>query len=114
MERKENAAMGQLEQIGRQILKVSRNELYLSMRFLDVALSSFAFVWDEEIGTIGTDGASIFYRPAWLGGVFREDPVQVNRAYLHMVLHGIFRHITGQQGRQKRFCVKGRICEEYN
>ncbi len=103
MERKENAAMGQLEQIGRQILKVSRNELYLSMRFLDVALSSFAFVWDEEIGTIGTDGASIFYRPAWLGGVFREDPVQVNRAYLHMVLHGIFRHITGQQGRQKRY-----------
>lgn len=103
MERQENAAIGQLEQIGRQILMVSRNELYLSMRFLDVALSSFAFVPDEAIGTIGTDGASIFYWPPWLGGVFREDPIRVNRAYLHMVLHGIFRHITGRQGRQQRY-----------
>ena len=34
----------QLEQIGRRILALSRNELYLQMRFLDVALSSLAYV----------------------------------------------------------------------
>lgn len=103
MRDRENDIVEQLEQIGRQILIVSRNELYLSMRFLDVALSSFTFVLDEGIGTIGTDGFSIFYGPAWLGGMFRENPVFVNRAYLHMALHGIFRHMTGRGGRQKRY-----------
>ena len=34
----------QLETIGEQILMVSRNELYLKMRFMDVALSGYAFV----------------------------------------------------------------------
>ena len=32
----------QLKNIGCQILSLSRNELYLKMRFLDVALSSLA------------------------------------------------------------------------
>ena len=35
-----------LEEVSRKILTVSRNELYLKMRFLDVALGSLAFVMD--------------------------------------------------------------------
>lgn len=91
----------QLEMIGRQILMVSRNELYLKMRFMDVALSSYGFVMDLEIGTIGTDGLSVYYHPQYLGGLFREDRIGVNRAYLHMVLHGIFRHMLRRQGRKE-------------
>ena len=41
-----------LNMVSRQILLVSRNELYLKMRFLDVALSSFAFVMDENIESV--------------------------------------------------------------
>lgn len=92
----------QLEMIGRQILMVSRNELYLKMRFMDVALSSYGFVMDTEIGTIGTDGLSVYYHPQYLGGLFREDRIGVNRVYLHMVLHGIFRHMLRRQGRKER------------
>mgnify|MGYP000785909158 CR=1 FL=1 len=92
----------QLEMIGRQILMVSRNELYLKMRFMDVALSSYGFVMDTEIGTIGTDGLSVYYHPQYLGGLFREDRIGVNRVYLHMVLHGIFRHMLRRQGREER------------
>ena len=43
----------QLETIGEQILMVSRNELYLKMRFMDVALSGYAFVMDVGLETIG-------------------------------------------------------------
>lgn len=93
---------GKLNEIGRDILSLSRNELYLKMRFLDVALSSYSFVLDEEIGTIGTDGMAVYYHPQYLGGLFREDRVLVNRVYLHMVLHGIFRHMLRRQEREER------------
>ena len=92
-----------LNMVSRQILLVSRNELYLKMRFLDVALSSFAFVMDENIGTIGTDGLAIYYQPQYLGGLFRENRILVNRVYLHMVLHGIFRHMIRRNGRDQRY-----------
>ena len=39
--------------IGMEILRVARNELYLNMRFLDVALSSLQFVPDGQIRSIG-------------------------------------------------------------
>lgn len=42
----------QLETIGEQILMVSRNELYLKMRFMDVALSGYAFVMNVGLETI--------------------------------------------------------------
>ena len=92
----------QLETIGEQILMVSRNELYLKMRFMDVALSGYAFVMDIGLETIGTDGLAIYYHPQYLGGLFREDRILVNRIYLHMVLHGIFRHMLRRQGREER------------
>ena len=38
-----NETHQQLIQIGSRILSASRNELYLSMRFLDVALSSLRY-----------------------------------------------------------------------
>lgn len=45
-----------IETVSEQILKIARNELYLNMRFLDVALSSLAFVMDEAVRPLGTDG----------------------------------------------------------
>ena len=35
-----------LSELGTKILATTRNELYIHMRFLDVALSSFAYVID--------------------------------------------------------------------
>lgn len=99
----------QLHMIGRQILLLSRNELYLKMRFLDVALSACPFVLDEGIGTIGTDGLCFYYEPRYLGGLFREEPVSVNRAYLHMVLHGIFKHMARRGGRDEG--IYGLACD---
>ena len=40
--------------------------------------------------------------PGWGDGT-GTSRTQVNRVYLHMVLHAIFRHITGRKGRDKRY-----------
>ncbi len=82
-----------LEQIGREILGICRDELYFSMRFLDVALSSFVYTMDSGVSPFGTDGYHMYFHPRELGGLYRENRILVNRGYLHMVLHCIFRHI---------------------
>ena len=91
-----------MENLGRKILITARNELYMKMRFLDVALSSLPFVLDTGAEGIGTDGMYLYYDPKYLGGLFRTDQVAVNRLYLHLVLHGIFRHMIRRKGREER------------
>lgn len=81
-----------LNSIGVQILRAARDELYFSMRFLDVALSSFVYEMNADVSPVGTDGRTIFFHPQQLGGLYRENRILVNRAYLHMTLHCIFRH----------------------
>ena len=82
-----------LELLGEKIWSASRDELYLGMRFLDVALNSFVFQMDGEISPFGTDGAVLYFHPRQLGGLYRQNRILVNRGYLHMVYHCIFRHM---------------------
>ena len=49
-----NETHQQLIQIGSRILSASRNELYLSMRFLDVALSSLRYEMNLSSLYVGT------------------------------------------------------------
>ena len=106
-------AAERLEQIGREILGICRDELYFSMRFLDVALSSFVYVMDAGVSPFGTDGYHMYFHPRELGGIYRQNRILANRGYLHMVLHCIFRHIWkagvslkpdgGESGKEKRY-----------
>lgn len=93
----ENEAAIRLDSLGRQILLASRDELYMGMRFLDVALCSFGYAMDMTIMPFGTDGRMIYFNPQRLGGMYRTNRVQVNRGYLHMVFHCIFRHFIKNQ-----------------
>ena len=94
-------AAQRLQDIGSSILRAARDELYLGMRFLDVALSSFVYRMDGSVSPFGTDGAVIYFHPAQLGGLYKENRILVNRGYLHMVFHCIFRHF-GTPGIEKR------------
>lgn len=76
------------------IWKQSRNELYLSMRFLDVALSRFFFLPETNITGMGTDGFGIYFYPDALIYLYKKDRVYINRAYLHMMFHCLFGHLT--------------------
>ena len=99
---RETIEKDRLENISRKILVMARNELYMKMRFLDVALSSLRCVLDTGSEGMGTVGQYLYYDPQSLGGLFREDQVMVNRIYLHLVLHGIFRHMIRRKGREER------------
>lgn len=103
IERKDQAdgTAEELEAVCRAVLVNARNELYLRMRFLDVALSSFVYVMDMDIHKMGTDGFQMRYQPRSLGGLYRTDRIMVNRLYLHTVLHCIFRHLTRRNGRKQ-------------
>lgn len=95
-------AARQLEKIGREILGICRDELYFSMRFMDVALSSFVYQMDVGVSPFGTDGYTIYFHPRQLGGLYREIRILANRGYLHMVLHCVFRHMI-KRGMDDRY-----------
>ncbi len=76
------------------IWKQARNELYLSMRFLDVSLSRFFFLPETNIAGMGTDGFGIYFYPDALIYLYKKDRIYINRAYLHIVFHCLFGHLT--------------------
>lgn len=92
-----------MEDISNAILSSARNELYVAMRFLDVALHALSFQMNLSTKSIGTDGISILYNPAYLARNYRDDRIQINRAYLHMLLHGMFCHMTHIREKEPMF-----------
>lgn len=92
-----------LEQLGRRILAAARDELYLSMRFFDFAFAALDYEMNLNTRYLGTDGDFIYFNPSFLMKQYREDAVLVNRAYLHMVFHCIFRHMAGRGDREEEY-----------
>lgn len=67
-----------LIRIGTDILSASRNELYLSMRFLDLALSGLRYEMNLSSLYVGTDGEKILFNPRYLVQRYLSDRVLVN------------------------------------
>ena len=88
----------QARKAGEQVLHASRTELYLQMRFFDLALSSLRFEPRPGIRFLGTDGRHLFYDPDALFSFSGRSRVPVSRAYLHQVLHCLFRHLWKPRG----------------
>ena len=93
----------QLINIGKTILQSSRNELYLSMRFLDIALSGLEYEMNLSTLYIGTDGNKILFNPRYLTQLYQNDTILVNRAYMHMLLHCVFRHMFHRNKRKEDY-----------
>lgn len=90
-------------EIAMDILRSARNELYLNMRFLDVALSSLAFVPEQQVRISGTDGNILYFQPDALVDVFRKGRVSVNRRYLHSIMHCLFSHLWNRKERDEEY-----------
>ncbi len=86
-----------------EILQNARNEIYLSMRFLDVSLSSLYFTPDPTVYGVATDGLNLFYNPPQLAALYRKSRVLVNRVYLHSVLHCLFCHLWNRKKRAEDY-----------
>ncbi len=80
------------EMLGARILSQARNELYLHMRFLDLALGSLLVRPGEGIHPAGTDGGVLFFDPEELLRLYRTGRVHVTRLYLHSLFHCLFCH----------------------
>ncbi len=76
-----------------EILRSSRTELYLGMRFMDVALSSLHFLPDSGTVSMGCDGRILHFHADYLLKLYKSHPIFVNRAYLHQIVHCLFGHL---------------------
>lgn len=89
-------------EICKEILSDCRNELYLNMRFLDVALHSLAPEPSMELGRTATDGHILRYNLEFLMEQYRLSSTAVNRCYLHSILHCLMGHVWNQRGAEDR------------
>lgn len=99
----EQADMEELAAVCMEILRNARNELYLSMRFLDVSLSSLYLAPDLTVQGLGTDGSGLFFRPNMLASMYRKNRIYVNRIYLHAVFHCLFCHMWTRKKRAPEY-----------
>ena len=88
--------------IGARILDSARGNLYLAMRFMDIALCAFAYKPDEGRQMAGTDGNVIYYCPDYVMDRYEAGRGYADRLYLHMTLHCIYRHIFRISNRKVR------------
>ena len=88
------------DQIGLDILQAARNELYLNMPYLDTVLCGLAFQpADNRTLSLATNGETLYYDGCFLAERYLSGRVTCNRAYLHVLLHCMLRHLTKKRGR---------------
>lgn len=80
------------KRIASQILVLTRNGLFVSLRFLDLALCQFEYLSTDKMKGIATTGQHIVYNSQYVIESYMKDRQALSRDYLHMVLHCIFRH----------------------
>lgn len=83
----------EIDLMGKRILNYVRNELFLSMHFMGPALSGLDLIMDLSTKTVGTDAVYIRYNPSYLMTVWLEHPWVLDRTWMHMLMHCLFRHM---------------------
>ena len=83
------------------ILKNSRNEMAVAMRFLQSAFGALRPTVSGETDVMGTDGKLLFASPAWLLNTFIQNKVWINRMYLHELLHCLFCHLWNRKVKEE-------------
>ncbi|MBQ7895602.1 MAG: metallopeptidase [Oscillospiraceae bacterium] len=78
-------------ELAREIIKYSRNELLVSFRFMDLALCRLKLEASESLD-FSTDGRYLYFSPHHVFRLYKSGGGELNRAYLHSVLHCIFYH----------------------
>ncbi len=80
-------------EMSEKILEHTRNEIYLELRFLEIALLQLVPKADGTVQTFATDGAYLCFSSEQVLRVFRQNAFFLNRVYLHTVLHCLFSHL---------------------
>lgn len=86
--------------IGQEILFAARNELYMNLPYLDVALCALRFQPGGGVTlSLATDGETLYYDGSYLAERYLRGRVITNRAYLHVILHCMLRHLDKKRGK---------------
>ena len=83
-----------------------------------LALNMLGYKADRRIRFVATDGSFLYYNPVLLIENYKKNPTDVNRAYLHMIMHCLFRHIYDAEKYKDEDDIQLRnlscdICAEY-
>jgi predicted metal-dependent peptidase len=83
-----------MDTVGMEILQAARNELYLNLPYLDVVLCGLEFRPGQDVTmTLATDGQVLHYNGNFLAERYLRGRVLCNRAYFHVLLHCMLRHL---------------------
>lgn len=91
------------EEMSVKILDFVRNEIYLDLRFMQNALSALEYKRIEGLSALATDGICLYYGTEPVLRIFKKNSAFLNRAYLHAVLHCVFRHLWIGGKRERQF-----------
>lgn len=81
-----------IRELAEQVLTLARDNILVSLRFLDVALLQLEWQEKGPIGCLATNGSSVQYDARYILKLYRQDPRQVTRSMLHLLLHCVFYH----------------------
>lgn len=103
------------EKMSQKLLQYIRNQLYMELRFLDMALSVLIWQKDDSIQTFATNGKYLYYSPEQLIRLFEKNTKFLERAYLHSIFHCMFSHLWIRKNRNSAIWnIACDIAVEYN
>lgn len=104
--------------VASEVLNFSRQRTLVNMRFLEPAIrmlteSPSKCMRNRSYG-MGTDGKNLYYNPEYVLRVYQKEKGFVSRMYLHLVVHGIFRHFfVNPQIEQRKWDLACDMATEY-
>lgn len=81
-----------IEKLSGEVLRLSRNTILINLRFMDAALAELALMPMLEMRGIATDGTNLVYNPMDILRAYADEKYLINRNYLHVLLHCLYRH----------------------
>lgn len=104
--------------VASEVLNLSRQRTLVNMRFLEPAIrmlteSPSKCMRNRSYG-MGTDGKNLYYNPEYVLRAYQKEKGFVSRMYLHLVVHGIFRHFfVNPQIEQRKWDLACDMATEY-
>ena len=104
--------------VASEVLNFSRQRTLVNMRFLEPAIrmlteSPSKCMYNRSYG-MGTDGKNLYYNPEYVLRAYQKEKGFVSRMYLHLVVHGIFRHFfVNPQIEQRKWDLACDMATEY-
>jgi len=90
VEEKEKKA--QIDSLAKEIIKLSRDQIAVNMRFLEMALYRLKPKSVTGFGRIATDRKNILYDPVYVLECYKKEQTAITRVYLHLLFHCVFFH----------------------